>query len=79
MRNVKFAKLHTDLHVPGIGDLGRTLNTANTQYKFRAIKMTWDGAGLEVSSDGRTVYVPGTNVAYMEFGPAPIETRSQAV
>lgn len=71
MRNVKIAVLHTNLHVPGIGELGRTLNTVDTQYKFRDAKLSWTAEGLEVSAKGRTVLVPATNVAYLEFNVPP--------
>lgn len=67
MRNVKIAVLHSTLQVPGIGDFGRTLNTGDTQYKFRDVKLAWTGEGLEVSAKGRTVLVPSTNIVYMEF------------
>lgn len=78
MRKVKIAYLHNTLHVPGIGELGKNINTTDTQYRFRNAQLTWDGAGLELTYNGRTVWVPATNVVYMEFEPAPPPSPSKA-
>lgn len=77
MRKVRVANLHTNLQVPGIGEMGKTLNTADTQYKFRDVQLYWTGDGLQVSAKGITVFIPATNVVYVRF--ADEEAKSAAV
>lgn len=67
MRKVKLAVLHANLQVPGIGEFGKTINTQDSQYKFRGVELTWNGQGLEVSHKGRTVFIPAPSVHFMEF------------
>lgn len=78
MRKVKIAGFHDNLQVPGIGDLGKTVNLDDKNYKFRDVQLTWTGEGLEIFVKGRTVFVPTPNLKYMEFLPTATQASKPA-
>jgi len=59
---VKHAELHSDVRFGGL-----TLTTLN-HAKAPGIKMVWiKSEGLVLSFKGRSIFVPSTNVKFIEF------------
>lgn len=71
MRKVKTAGLHDTLQIPGIGDMGKTINTNDAQYKFRDVQMVYTPEGVEITVKGQQVLVPVTNFRYLLFAETP--------
>lgn len=74
MRAVKAAKLHINLFIEGVGDMGATLPPQNK--KFRELYLTYGDEGLEVLVNGHHVLVTPSTVAYVEFKKADLKAVS---
>lgn len=72
MRKVKYAKLHVNLFIAGLGDLGTVLPSPSKT--FSGITMSYgenaDGAeGLHINVRGFEVTVPPASTAYVIYTP----------
>lgn len=60
---IKQAFFHTNLFIPGIGDLGASM-VSGSGGKYPALLMTLlkNGAGIQLDLNGKRAVVPMTNV-----------------
>jgi hypothetical protein len=62
---VKYAKLHRPLFIPGEGDYGTTIENF-TNNKTKDFVMEWDNQVLKVvTKKGTKIRIPASNVSYM--------------
>lgn len=74
-RQVVYAKTHSNIFVPGIGEMTQTLPPANKTVELKMF-LTSEGLVLDAARNGVKVeiLIPHTNVALMVLAP---ETKSE--
>lgn len=71
---VKYASVHQDIFLPGVGSLGRTL-TNDITGKTRDLKMTLVEEGLLLDIKGVSAVIPLPNIVVMVLAETPKATK----
>lgn len=76
---VNYAKLHQSAFIPGAGELGTTLNTANISVHKRPL-MYLNEKGLQVEYPGCTkALIPYANIVIMHLGEEVDEAQVKSL
>jgi len=67
-RSVLQARLHTTLHVQGIGNMGPAVD-ANSGKLIGALTLTKAPDGLLIAGKGVEVFVPNGNIVSLQLAP----------
>lgn len=60
---VDYVRLHENLFIPGVGDLGKAINMRDKTSKYKDMFMAWNGHALEFEHKGHKGFIPGANIS----------------
>lgn len=70
LKKVKYARLHTGIFIPDVGDLGSTLPPKNKTFDLDMSYGELDGLeGLHIVCKGQALIVPPGNISLCVFAP----------